>query len=446
MIRYSLAFVLCFYILAQSAQAQASEPVISAVQQGNKTILLLSGNWTAHATRSELVLSSTDPIEEAASSKWWKLTDSEKDTISFATSDSSNSNSVFVLYSNATHPTFRYRLSIDSTVYSGTINPITNSQASWFRNWTDSREGAMSAFIPEGWKADLQIVRPYDSMTGFVFFVRGEANTLAYVFYPFMPLHLVPEDGICNVLDTCNGIASTEKVHESMLGNAPIAISRLKSPAQYFESEVFPLLQANLGGYAVQSTNPLFALQYDSDNKPTTRFLEGLEVDYSFNTQGKKIVGKAAVLISNHTSGESGYWNGVVVGVESTEDNFEQDFQDAAVTLLTLRLNEEWVARERDVLNQSVANTKPAFRNVTGMIANMTLQEFDSVLSTMSHALVRSDEGARIGVYKDSVSGEEMHLPQYESTQNWYLEDDKLLGRKINRNIMNSTEIEPLHR
>jgi hypothetical protein len=433
-------------MLAQSAHAQEGEPDISAIQQGNKTILLLSGNWTAHSTRSELVLSSSDTIETAASSKWWKLSDSQNDAITFTSLEATNSNSIFVLYSNSTDPKYRYRLSIDSSVYSGTINPVTHSQASWFRNWTDSREGAMSAFIPEGWTADLQIVRPYESMTGFVFFVRGEANTLAYVFYPFMPLHILPEREICSALESCSGIASTEKVHESMLGNAPVAISRLKSPEQYFESEVFPLLQANLGGYAVQSASPLFALQYDSDNKPTNRFLEGLEVNYSFDAQGKKIVGRAAVMISNHSSGGSGFWNGVVVGVESMQENFEQDFQNATVTLLTLRLNEEWVAKEQDVLNQSVANTKTAFRNVTGMIANTTLQEFDSILSTMSHALARSDQGARIGVYNNTVTGEEMHLPQYESIQNWYLEDEKLLGTRIGRNVMNSTEIEPLHR
>ena len=136
----------------------------------------------------------------------------------------------------------------------------------------------------------------------------------------------------------------------------------------------------------------------------------------------------------------------MVVGVESTQENFEQDFQNATVTLLTLRLNKEWVAKEQDVLYQSVANTKPAFRNVTGMIANTTLQEFDSILSTMSHALVRSDEDARIGVYNNTVTGEEIHLPQYEPTQDWYLDGEKLLGAKFGRNTMNTTEIEPLYR
>lgn len=433
-------------MLAQSVDAQEAGPDISAVQQGNKTILLLSGNWTAHSTSSELVLSSSDTIERAASSKWWNVSSGQNDTISFTSLEATDANSVFVIYSNSSDPMYRYRLSIDSNVYSGTINPVTNSQASWFRNWTDSREGAMSAFIPEGWTADLQVVRPYESMTGFVFFVRGEENTLAYVFYPFMPLHILPENDICIALETCSGIAPTEKVHESMLGNAPVAVSRLKSPEQYFETEVFPLLQTNLGGYAVQSSSPLFALQYDSDNKPTTKFLKGLEANYSFDAQGKKIVGRAAVLISNHSSGTSGFWNGVVVGVESTQENFEQDFQNATVTLLTLRLNEEWVAKEQDVLYQSVANTKPAFRNVTGMIANTTLQEFDSILSTMSHALVRSDTDARIGVYNNTVIGEEMHLPQYEPTQDWYLDGEKLLGAKFGRNTMNTTEIEPLYR
>jgi hypothetical protein len=445
-IRYFLVLVLFFYVFVQGAFAQDGEPVISAAQQGNKTIFLLSGNWTAHATSAELVLSSASTIEKAAASKWWKQSENDDESISFTLSEPTNSTSIFMLYSNSTAPTFRYRLSIDSAEYSGAIEPIIDSEGSWYRSWTDNREGAMSAFIPEGWKADLQIVRPYNSMTGFVFFVRGEANALAYVFYPFMPLHILPEDQICEELDTCNGVASTEKVQVTSFGNAPVAVSRQKDPTQYFESEVLPLLRANLEGYSVQSTDPWFALQYDSDNKATTRFLEGLQVSYNFDAQGKKTVGKAAVLISNHTSEESGFWNGVVIGVESSQESFERDFQNATVTLLTLRLDEKWKTREQAVLDQSVENAGPAFRNVTKIIANTTLQDFDSILSTMAHALVRSDASARIGAYNDTATGEEMHLPQYESTQHWYLQDEMLLGRKIGRNIMNSTAIEPLQR
>src|SRR5688572_2528694 len=204
-----MILLLFSYLMLQSADAQAGEPLISAVQQGNKTILLLPGNWTSDASRVQLVLSSEGAIGKATASSGWTASVEEGRAV-FSSPGTTNSSSIFVVYSNATSPEFEYTLSIDSAEHSGTISPLNNSDSDWYSNWTDSREGAMSAFIPSGWKADLQIIRPYNSMTGFVFYVRGEGNALAYIFYPFMPLHIVPEEDICKNLGTCDGMAPRE--------------------------------------------------------------------------------------------------------------------------------------------------------------------------------------------------------------------------------------------
>jgi len=123
-----------------------------------------------------------------------------------------------------------------------------------FVKWTDPKEKAATAFIPEGWNADLQIIRPYNSMTGFVFFARGSENSLVYVFQPFMPLYLLPSKSLCETHNICfSSIISAEKIREMSLGNAPIAVSNFKTPEQYFTSEVLPMLRKNLNTYTVES-------------------------------------------------------------------------------------------------------------------------------------------------------------------------------------------------
>lgn len=498
-IRYCLMLTLVMYVLLPSpAVAQKAGPVINAVQQGSKTVMMLSGNWTADAASAELTLFSSSAITGAAASRQWQLSsqqhesndedDDKNGSVSFMLSshddtgnndDNNNDNnnsgsngstddpdtSIFAVLTNSTAPTFQYRLAIDSVKYSGAIVPENNSGGTWFTAWKDSREGAMSAYLPDGWKADLQIIRPYAAMTGFVFFVRGEANTLAYVFYPFMPLHLLPDDSVCLAMDTCDGIAPAEVVSRASFGNAPVYVSELKDPKQYFETEVLPLLRRNLDGYSVESSSPLYALRYDGNNNVTSsEFLNGLEVNYGFDAQGKKVAGRATVLMSNHTSEGMGFWNGAVMGVESAETGFDDAFVKASVTLLTLKLDENWKEKEQSVLYSGAASSIPALRNVTNMIANASLSDFDSVVSTAAHALVRSYKDAEIGAFANTEKNSEergekeekenqqhqeqplmlLHLPIYESTHNWYLDDGKLLGRKVGRNLMNDTTIMPL--
>jgi hypothetical protein len=239
--------------LLQSVTAQEDGPELTSAQQGNKTILLLSGIWTADSENAELLVSTSSAVTDVKASEWWDVSELDDNRALFTLSQSTNSTSFFVINTNSSSPTFDYRLKIGPMEHSGELKPSNNSDASWYVNWTDSREGAVAAFLPEGWKADLQVVRPYNSMTGFVFFVRGEANALAYVLYPFMPLHILPDEEICDALGTCDGIASAQAIQKSSFGNAHVAISRLKTPEQYFQSELLPLLRANLVGYAVQS-------------------------------------------------------------------------------------------------------------------------------------------------------------------------------------------------
>jgi hypothetical protein len=443
-IRYCVLLLVLSFISIPSVDAQESTPVISAIQQGNKTVLMLSGNWTSQATSAELILSSSSSIKGAAASDRWQDEQTGENEVSFKLIDGTDSSSVFVVYTNSSNPELGYRLVLDSTEYSGTINPVNNGGASLFQNWTESRENAMSAYIPRGWTADLQIIRPYDTMTGFVFFMRGPDNALAYVFYPFMPIHILPEDQICEVLGTCGGVASADVARRVSFGNAPIGVSELMTPARYFESEVLPLLQTNLDGYTVTSLDPIYALQYDSDNSPTAKFLRGLDLNYGFELQGKSIVGKSTLLISNQTTDNSGYWNGVIVGIESPQERFDEAFQEASVTLLTLRLDDKWMNEEQGVLDQNAASSNPSLYNVSSKIAEHSLRQFDSIISTAAHALVRSYGESRIAAFTDTDSGEELHLPLYESTENWYLQDGQLVGRKPGRNIMNDTSLELL--
>ena len=79
-------------------------------------------------------------------------------------------------------------------------------------------------------------------------------------------------------------------------------------------------------------------------------------------------------------------------------------------------------------------------------IANSSLREFDSVISSAAHALVRSYDESRIGAFVDTDTGKEVHLPLYQSTQNWYLQDGQLVGRKVGRNILNDSSLQLLWR
>jgi hypothetical protein len=214
-----------------------------------------------------------------------------------------------LIETNSTEVTYNYELILNDTKYVGRI-VAEAAKDSRFAKWIDPKEHAATAFVPEGWSADLQIIRPYKSMTGFVFFARGSENTLVYVFQPFMPLHLLPNDSLCEE-QACPGMLSAEKVREMSLGNAPIAISDVKTPEQYFESEVLPVLSKNLNSYKVESERPVYALVYGNNS---TELMPAHDVGYSFDVEGKRIEGGAMIFTRNYTASDAGVWNGFIVG------------------------------------------------------------------------------------------------------------------------------------
>jgi hypothetical protein len=201
------------------------------------------------------------------------------------------------------------------------------------------------------------------------------------------------------------------------LGNAPIAVSNFKTPEQYFTSEVLPILTRNLNAYTVDSAKSVYAPIYGDGN--STDLVPAYDVDYNFNVENKKISGKEMVFTRNYTTtGDTGIWNGFIVGIESSEDNFDRAFQQAAVTLLNLQFEEQWLNSERNVLLEN-ANTSQALSAIPELMTNSTLD-------------------------LDKDSGKELHLPLFPELQYWYLNDDQLLGRDLRRDLMNASSLEPL--
>lgn len=430
------ALLLFFY---SPAYAQEEGPVLAAAHVGERTVMILTSNWTASATDAQLTLTSSAGVKKVEAPDWWNATASDN-TVTLTMIENVANSSKFIIHTNSTSASYSYRLILNGTQYDGRIPVKAPAKESHFAKWTDQKEGAATAFIPEGWSADLQIIRPYKTMTGFVFFARGSDNTLVYVFQPFMPMHILPNDSLCDDAGLCPGTVSAEKVREMSFGNAPIAISDLKTPEQYFASEVLPVLRKNLNAYSVVSERPAYALEYGANS---TEMIPVDDVEYSFEVEGKKIGGRAMIFTRNHTAGDAGIWNGFIVGVESSETNFDAAIQQASVALLTLQFDEQWLANERRVLIENT-NATGVFGTATELMANSTLDDFDVIVQTAAHKLVRTYNNTMIGGYLDSETMQELHLPLFPDTQHWFLSSDQLVGRKSNWNPMNSTSLDPL--
>jgi hypothetical protein len=425
-------------LLYNPAYAQEAEPEFSAAQIGDRTVMLLSANWTVSATEAEITFTSSAPVEKVAASDWWNAT-TQGNRVTFRLLENVDRQSLFLIQTNSTEAAYNYELTLNDTKYAGSIEAQV-VRDSLFTKWTDPKENAATAFIPESWSADLQIIRPYKSMTGFVFFARGSENTLVYVFQPFMPLHLLPNDSLCETAEVCSGTVSAEKVREMSLGNAPMAISEPKTPEQYFASEVLPVLDKNLNSYRVESERSVYALAYGNNS---TDMMPAHDVQYSFDVEGKRIEGRAIIFTRNYTSTGADIWNGFIVGVESSEKNFDLALQQATVTLLTLQFKESWLDSEEKVLLDN-ANASRALGAVPELMANSTLGDFRTIVPTAAHKLVRTYNDTMIAGFLDSKSGEELHLPLFPDSQHWYLNGDQLVGRKVGRNPMNSTSLELL--
>ena len=355
----------------------------------------------------------------------------------------SNSHSEFIIETNSTKVTYTYRMLVNDRTFSGKFAPeIANEQSQYIR-WIDAKEKAATAFVPQNWSADLQIIRPYKSMTGFVFFARGSEHTLLYVFQPFMPLHMLPDDSLCQSVQLCAGVVSADKVREISLGNAPIVISNIKTPEQYFTSEVMPVLQKNLRSYATELAISTHAMEMGNYNSSAMSLIPAYDLQYSFESEGKKVSGEAMVFVRNYTSGHTGVWDGFIVGVESLDKNFDTTFQQASVTLLTLKFNDKWLDAEKNVLLGN-ANSNQRLENISALMANNTLNDFNVVVPTAAHKMVRSYNNTMIAGFVDKATKQEIHLPLFPDSLHWYLNNDQLIGRKVGRNPMNESTLEVL--
>ncbi len=398
------------------------------------------------------------PDEHIVASEWWDTKSAKSRTNAFMLVESMDELSKFLTHTNANKNIIYssgYQIALNDTGEIGRTESQVQNE-SRFVKWTDPKETAATTFIPEGWGADLQIIRPYQSMSGFVFFARGDENTLVYVFQPFMPLYIIPSTSLCETDRICfSSIISTEKVREMSLGNAPISVSNFKTPEQYFTSEVLPMLTRNLNGYTVDSAESVYTSIYGggsggSGDGNSTDLVPGYDVDYNFNVENKKISGKAMVFTRNYTTTNgTGIWNGFIVGIESSENNFDKAFQQAAVTLLNLQFEEEWVNSERNVLLKN-ANTSQALGPIPELMANSTLDDFNLLVPTAAHQLVRSYNNTLVADYLNKDSGKTLHLPLFPKTQHWYLNStDQLVGRDLRSDtmmmmMMNSSSLEPM--
>ena len=441
-------FLLLLLSSSSPVYTQESKPEFAIGQKGGQTVTFLPANSTVSETEEEedtITLRSSVPMENvAAASDWENATTAESNTVTSTIVKSVDKPSKFLTRINSTeHITYSsYQPVPNNTGDAGTIESQVPKE-SRFVKWTDPKEKAATAFIPEGWNADLQIIRPYKSLTGFVFFARGSENTLVYIFQPFMPLYLLPSKSLCETDNICfSSIISAEKIREMSLGNAPIVVSNFKTPEQYFTSEVLPMLTRNLNAYTIESAESAYALVYGDGNN-STDLLPAHEVDYNFNVENKKISGRAMVFTRNYTADDTSIWNGFIVGIESSEKNFDRAFQQAAVTLLTLQFEEEWLNSERKVLLEN-ANTSQALGAIPELMANSTLDDFYLIVPTAAHKLITSYNNTMIADYLDKDSSKELHLPLFPDLQHWYLNGDQLVGRDLRRNLMNASSLEPL--
>jgi hypothetical protein len=434
--------LLCSPVSLQEPKTQSTEG-----QRAEQTVGFLPTDWGISKSQAAIItLTSSISAEDVEVSDWWNAKSAVPISVAFTLVEKMDKPSKFLMRTNSNEDTIyrsSYQLALNNTGDISRIEPHVTNESRFVR-WADPKEKAASTFIPEGWSADLQIIRPYKSMSGFVFFARGDENTLVYVFQPFMPLYIPPSTSLCETASICfSSIISADKVREMSLGNAPIVVSNFKTPEQYFTSEVLPMLTKNLNAYTVDSAESVYASVYGDRN--STDLVPAYDVDYNFNVENKKISGKAMVFTRNYTTaaGEASIWNGFIVGIESSENNFDRAFQEAAVVLLNLQFEEEWLNSERKVLLEN-ANTSQALGAIPELMANSTLDDFFLIVPTAAHQLVRSYNNTLITDYFDKDSGKELHLPQFPELQHWYLTGDQLVGRDLRRNLMNSSMLEPL--
>jgi hypothetical protein len=432
-------------ILFSPAYAQTSpEPKFVAIQLGYETVLVMPPNWTQSATQMTIDLKLTAQVEKVFAPDWWNTT-IQHDKVNFRLVKNTDKTSKFILWTNSTQVTYNYSIIVNDTAYFGFMAPgqSENKESSRFIRWVDRKEHAASAFIPENWSAYMQIERPYQSMTRFIFFATGSDHALIYIIYPVMPLHVFPNDLLCKSVQLCSGSISADKVKDLSFGSAPLIVSDEKTPEQYFASEILPLLRKNLHSYNIVSASSAFAFTMGEENSMDTSLLPAYDLNYTFDTEGKKIDGRAMVFIRNNTAGNTGIWNGFIVGIEALDKDFDTSFQQAAVTLLTLQFDDKWLGAEKQTLLNN-ANSSKELRQVSELMANDTLDDFNMMISTAGHNMVRTYNDTMIAGFIDNATKQEINLPLFSKMQHWYLDGDQLIGREGARNPMKTNTLQAL--
>lgn len=431
---------------ADSAAAQP-EPQFNAIRYEGRTIIHIA-NWTA-TPGSIIVLNSSAPISRLIGLPEWNISSLSPYQFVLKLEGSVARPAEFIAYSNL-NSTYTYQLTAGSYSHSGILVPELPSKQILFSRWLDPKEGAASAYIPLGWKADLDIIRPYRSMTGFVFEAREDAtNTLLYVFAPFMPLHIIPTNSWCATSQLCGNGEKTitaEQSKQLSIGSAPVIISSFTGPHQYFSEEVLPVLQRNLNSYVVESATDVTG-NYTTENGSSDQHTF-LDVKYSFDAEGKKIDGVAAVYTQNHTRADIGFWNGYIVGIESREGNFSEALQKSLVTLLTLKFDSRWLANEQATLDSGADTVLHENDNKTAavmsLLANTTLGDSSMFALNSAKALALANSSARVSAFAGSNESQ-MALPISPYTRHWYISEDgtKLMGRSIGRTPEGYSELGP---
>jgi hypothetical protein len=454
LIRYGwLTFCVFLLLLASFLSSHEPKMELEEALTAKQRLELPLAYWDISKNQADIpTFTSSIPVADGsvATSEWWNAENARSGRTAFMLVENIGELSKLMTHTNSNNNIIHsssYQIALNNND-TGDVARIESQvqNESRFVKWTDPKEKAATTFIPEGWGADLQIIRPYQSMTGFVFFARGDENTLVYVFQPFMPLYILPSTSLCETDRICfSSIISAEEVREMSFGNAPISVSNFKTPEQYFTSEVLPMLTRNLNGYTVDSAQSVYASIYDGGN--STDVVPSYDVDYTFSVENKKISGKAMVFTRNYTTADgTGIWNGFIVGIESSENNFDKAFQQAAVTLLNLQFEEEWLNSEKDVLLKN-ANTSQVLGAIPELMANNTLDDFYLLVPTAAHQLVRSYNNTIVADYLDKDSGNVLHLPLFPEMQHWYLNNgDPLVGRDLRSDmiVMNTSTLEPL--
>jgi hypothetical protein len=330
------------------------------------------------------------------------------------------------------------------------------------KKWNDGKEKSLSGYIPDGWSAQHNVFRPYTSMIGSIFSASplDDSNTLIYVFQPFMPLHLNPSN-ICEFEIQCehNGdrqILRSDSVRQLGMGNAPFIISPFLDPEEYFRQDVLPILSSSLKSYEIISSSSNVVASVVKDK---IVYLPLFEINYKFVADGKEVNGIALVSTQNYTSHGTGYWKGSIVGIESTKEKFEDVYKQGVASLFTLKYDDGWIDREKSSLLQGIQshnNTdfngihnnelKNELENISFVIANSTLDNFDSTIHTAAAKMARSVKNTTTAGYENINTLQRLELPIFPDVKHWFLSSDGnyLIGRGNSRNPLGTNILEML--